>query len=63
MKEKFQCGKTVTIIRFYKSMSVRIIFEDVLGAVPVMYIPVEDQDTLDAVSFLRVTRCDDDVVE
>jgi len=41
----------------------RVFFEDLLRAVPVVDVPVEDRDLFPAVLRLRVARGDRDVVE
>jgi len=40
-----------------------VIFEGVLGAIAMMHVPIHDQDPLQAIAFLGVTRGNGDVIE
>ena len=40
-----------------------VALEDLLGAVAVVHVEIDDRDSVQTVRFDRVTRCDRDVVE
>jgi len=57
------CPRIVRVLVDAEVKDGGVILQDVLRSIPVVNVPIKNQNTLDTVRFLRIPRCNDNIVE